>query len=121
MDRQFTEYATWQQRSVLPLTRTSVRMPEALYAFALRQAGIDIPPQDLIRQAQVAYLETRMAMQALAPLDRALLLLHLEGCSHAQSGEVLGMSEGNVATRLNRIKQQLRRLTGAESTTGARQ
>lgn len=67
MDRQFADYAAWQQRSVLPLTRTSVRMPEALYAFALRQAGIDIAPQDLIRQAQVAYLETRMAMQALAP------------------------------------------------------
>ena len=37
------------------------------FRLALRQAGIDIPPQDLIRQAQVAYLETRMAMQALAP------------------------------------------------------
>ncbi len=55
------------------------------------------------------------AMQSLGAFDRALLLLHLEGCSHRESGEVLGTTEGNVATRLNRIKQQLRRVAGAES------
>lgn len=55
------------------------------------------------------------AMQSLGAFDRALLLLHLEGCSHRESGEVLGTSEGNIATRLNRIKQQLRRVAGAES------
>jgi RNA polymerase sigma-70 factor (ECF subfamily) len=59
------------------------------------------------------------AMQALSALDRALLLLHLEGCSHRESGEVLGMTEGNVATRLGRIKQQLRQIAGAASTSGA--
>lgn len=53
------------------------------------------------------------AMQALAPLDRALLLLHLDGLSHRDSGEVLGISESNVATRLGRIRQQLRRDSGA--------
>jgi RNA polymerase sigma-70 factor (ECF subfamily) len=49
------------------------------------------------------------AMSTLGHLDRALLLLHLEGCSHRESAEVLGTTEGNVATRLNRIKSHLRR------------
>ena len=53
------------------------------------------------------------AMRSLSALDRALLLLWLDGQSHAESGEVLGMSEGNVATRLGRIKQHLRRETAA--------
>ena len=55
----------------------------------------------------------RRAMQALAPLDRALLLLHLDGVGHRDSGEVLGLGESNVATRLGRIRQQLRRDSGA--------
>jgi len=46
-------------------------------------------------------------------------LLHLEGCSLRESGEVLGISEGNVATRLSRIKKQLRRIAGITSTAGA--
>jgi RNA polymerase sigma-70 factor, ECF subfamily len=49
------------------------------------------------------------AMQTLGALDRALLLLHLDGCSHRDAAEVLGTSAGNIATRLGRIRQQLRR------------
>jgi RNA polymerase sigma-70 factor (ECF subfamily) len=54
------------------------------------------------------------AMQALGALDRALLVLHLEGCSHREVGEVMGISESNAATRLGRIRQHLRRHAGAQ-------
>lgn len=67
----------------------------------------DVDAEDRERLALV-----QRAMQQLGGLDRALLLLHLEGCGNRESGEVLGISEGNVATRLGRIRQQLRRLTG---------
>jgi RNA polymerase sigma-70 factor (ECF subfamily) len=42
------------------------------------------------------------------PLDRALLLLYLDGCSYRQIAAVLGLSETNVGTKLNRLKQDLR-------------
>lgn len=45
----------------------------------------------------------------LPPLDKALVLLHLEGCAHAAIGEVLGLSASNVGTRLHRLKATLRR------------
>jgi len=45
----------------------------------------------------------------LAPLDKALMLLYLDGNSHREIGEVLGISEHNVATKLNRLKQAMRR------------
>lgn len=67
MDSQFSAYADWQRRSVLPLARSDFRMPAALYAHALREAGIDIAPAELIQRAQTSYQETRAAMQALAP------------------------------------------------------
>lgn len=67
MEAQFIEYVAWQQRSVLPLARADFRAPPALYAHALRRAGIDIAPAELIRQAQFGFLETRAAMEALAP------------------------------------------------------
>lgn len=44
----------------------------------------------------------------LDPLNRALVLLYLDECSYAEIAEVLGISETNVATKLGRIKQQLR-------------
>ncbi len=49
------------------------------------------------------------AIASLDELDRALVLLHLEGERHEAIGAVLGITESNVGTRLARIKERLRR------------
>lgn len=51
----------------------------------------------------------RHLIQQLDELNRALVLLYLDGNSHEETAEVLGISPSNVATKLGRIKQQLRR------------
>ena len=45
----------------------------------------------------------------LKPLDRQLMLLYLEGIDAASIGEVTGLSAGNVATKIHRIKALLAR------------
>ena len=42
------------------------------------------------------------------PLDRALLLLYLEDRTYREIAAVLGLTETNVATKLNRLKERLR-------------
>lgn len=42
-------------------------------------------------------------------LNRALIILYLDGNSHETIAEILGISTTNVGTRIGRIKQQLRR------------
>ncbi len=68
MARQFKEYNDWSRSSVLPKARTDTRLPPELYAFQLKQYGIDIDPSLLMQRAQLEFMETRAAMQALAPL-----------------------------------------------------
>ena len=67
MERQLTAYADWMRTTVLPEARTDTVLPPELYALNLKQVGIDIDPQVLIRRAQLEFMETRAAMQALAP------------------------------------------------------
>jgi RNA polymerase sigma-70 factor (ECF subfamily) len=43
----------------------------------------------------------------LKPLDRQIILLYLEGCDGASIAEVTGVSPGNAATRVYRIKRIL--------------
>jgi RNA polymerase sigma factor (sigma-70 family) len=43
------------------------------------------------------------------PLDRALLLLYLDDRSYREIASVLGLTETNVATKLSRLKERLRR------------
>ena len=70
---------------------------------------------DVDAEAREQLALVQQAMARLGEVDRALLLLHLEGCSHRESAEVLGTTEGNVATRLNRIKTHLRREVRADA------
>jgi len=85
MEQQLNEYAAWERQTVLPLSRTDFRMAPELYAFRLKQVGIDIAPQALIERAEVAYLETRAAMQALAPVVAARLgLKGIDGNDYRQ-------------------------------------
>ena len=53
---------------MLPQARTDTQLPPELYAYQLKQVGIDIDPQLLMRRAQLEFMETRAAMQQLAPL-----------------------------------------------------
>jgi RNA polymerase sigma-70 factor (ECF subfamily) len=57
--------------------------------------------------------ETLERLQAtirrLKPLDRQVLLSYLEGMDAASIGEITGLSAGNVATKIHRIKEILSR------------
>lgn len=44
----------------------------------------------------------------LKELDRALILLYLEEKSGKEMAEILGLSEVNIRTKINRIKEQLK-------------
>jgi RNA polymerase sigma factor (sigma-70 family) len=48
------------------------------------------------------------ALEPLEPLNKALLLLYLDGNSYQEIAEVLGISETNVATKISRLKKVLR-------------
>jgi RNA polymerase sigma-70 factor (ECF subfamily) len=46
-------------------------------------------------------------IRELPPLDRSLLLLHLDGASYAEMAEIHGFTESNVGARLTRLKEKL--------------
>lgn len=48
------------------------------------------------------------AIRELAPIDREIVLLHLEGLTYAEIEEITGMSESAIATRLTRSREKLK-------------
>jgi RNA polymerase sigma-70 factor (ECF subfamily) len=53
-------------------------------------------------------LDRMMALiHQLDPLDRQVMLLYLEGLDAASIGEIIGISAGNVATKVHRVKKVL--------------
>ncbi len=67
-------------------------------------------------EEQAAQTDQRMrlmsAIQSLPVAHRQMIVLMLEGLSHAQMAEVLGITENNVAVRLNRARNMLKDALG---------
>ncbi len=68
LDEQFKAYADWLRTTVLPMARSDAKLPPELYADRLKMVGLDIPPQELIAKAELAFGEIRNEMKTLAPL-----------------------------------------------------
>jgi RNA polymerase sigma factor (sigma-70 family) len=50
------------------------------------------------------------AVQKLDKIERAIIFYHLENYSHRETGENLGITEGNVRVKLNRAKNKIKEL-----------
>ena len=81
--------------------RTELVEESVLEILAVDRASSDDAP-DEIRQLH------RFIGQ-LDELNRALVILYLDGNSHETIGEILGISTTNVGTRIGRIKERLRK------------
>jgi uncharacterized protein (DUF885 family) len=68
LDSQLKDYDSWVRATVVPRAREDFRLPEPLYAYNLKQVGIDVPPEQLIKEAQFEFVELRSAMQMMAPV-----------------------------------------------------
>lgn len=74
--------------------------------------------------ADAGAVDPRVAMlleciDELDPLNKALMLLHLDGYSHAEIADTVGITATNAATKLSRMRERLRIMMG-EKTDGTR-
>ncbi|MCU0864784.1 MAG: sigma-70 family RNA polymerase sigma factor [Planctomycetes bacterium] len=98
---------TWLYRIALNVAITCHRREER-HRQRLQPLLADPVGAEVTVEHDDALRQLRAAIDGLSPLDRALVLLHLEGRDHATAAEVLGLSVSNVGTRLHRIKDRLR-------------
>ncbi len=68
LKQQLAAYDGFVRKEILPRARTDFRLPPEMYAFSLEQVGVDMPVEELVSRAEVAFREIQNEMQALAPL-----------------------------------------------------
>lgn len=104
-------FSTWMYRIALNVAisslraatgggQTTVALDEALHDVA------DANAADHESDQQLRLLQAFIRRQG--ALDRALLLLYLDERNQREIGEILGISETNVSTRIGRLKQRIR-------------
>lgn len=73
--------------------------PEDIFNIAAVEQQADATGDLLLLQQFISELKE---------LDKALMLLYLEEKSHKEIAEIIGITETNVATKIGRIKKQLK-------------
>lgn len=105
------KFSTWMYRIALNVAISFLRSEgrRTRRTVALEQLDvIDFTAAD--RAMGEAGDDLRLLQQFVSRLDemsRALVVLYLEGYSHAEIAEILGISTTNVGTRIGRIKARL--------------
>jgi len=97
---------------VLGATR---RKGEELRSIEDLEATSPARPPDEALDDRLALERLAGLVRTLAPLDRQLLLLHLEGLDPAAIAEITGLSTTNVTTKVSRIKALLVKRFGLEA------
>lgn len=122
-DGRRAKFSTWMYRVALNVAISHVR--SAKRADVGQWVPLDGVHLETVADAGASHDEALEHDQRIAALNafiggldafnRALVLLYLEDRGYAEIAEVLGISETNVATKLNRIKNRLRGQMAAEA------
>ncbi len=90
--------------TALTWRRTQRNYRQRLDAYEL---AVPPPAEERDEREELVLTQVYAAIRQLPPLDRSLILLHLDGLRYAEIAEIHGLTESNVGARLSRTKQKL--------------
>lgn len=102
-------YSTWLYRIALNVAVAHYREMRRMHQWiALGENHLHIQEPATQEEQKEGQQFLQSFMEGLKPLDRALLILHLDERSYQEIGEILGISASNVGTKLNRLRQKMK-------------
>jgi RNA polymerase sigma-70 factor (ECF subfamily) len=108
--RNESKFSTWLYRISLNTVFTSLRKRTKLHYQD------ELPDTQLLSASPLENEDSRALQQAilhLTDVDRALILLHLEGYNNGEIAQMMGISANSLGVKLHRIRQRLANLLNA--------
>lgn len=111
-------FDTFQQQASLSTWLYRVALNVAIYQLKISKRRVETIPideqllnhQDEDTSAIDQQWELfRQQIEALNLLDKAIIMLYLDNKSHEEIAEIVGISTSNVGTKMQRIKEKLRK------------
>jgi len=102
---------TWVYRVAHHVAASHVLRERRIFSNLVSLEELEKLPNDgqLAADQQINLERLSMLIQQLKPLDRQVIISYLEGIDATATGEITGLSSGNVAMRIHRIKNILAR------------
>ncbi len=107
---QRVQFSTWMYRIAMNVAISHYRSEtrQVRDTLPLEEFGLDIAEAEQLYSAQSDNMRTLdKLITELDELNRALILLFMDGHDNDEIASIMGLSTANVATRMTRIKQKL--------------
>ena len=106
--REESKISTWIYRVALNTCLLQERKKKKAVVKVPLSMGVNFFEDSDANSSQVRQLHQRIGKLGL--VDRALVMMWLEGMSYDEIGAVMGLSSQNVGVKLFRIKEQLKKM-----------
>ncbi|CAM1365471.1 RNA polymerase sigma-70 factor, ECF subfamily [Tenacibaculum soleae] len=101
---------TWLYRVAFNITisnyRTQKTRKKHVVEMPSKIVAID---EDVTNEYDERIKQLRVFIQEFDPLNKAIVIMYLDGNSHKEISEAMGISLSNVGTKISRIKTQLKK------------
>ena len=101
-------FSTWAYRIALNVAISHVRRESARLRDTIPAEDHHLEVPDEGAHPSEDLLVLQRFIEGLDPLNKALVLLYLDGHSHQEIADVLGITAGHAATKIGRLKERLR-------------
>jgi RNA polymerase sigma factor (sigma-70 family) len=102
------KFSTWMYRIALNVAISFYRQERKFSNHDSISEGLIVFEENTDTGVETNLQLLQGFINELKEIDKAIILLYLDDKSHREIAEITGFTETNVATKINRIKEQLR-------------
>ena len=104
--------STWLYRIGLNVAITQIRKQKRqIYATDIETLNMEFPEDASHLEETEKFRTMYAAIDKLNDVEKAIVMLYLDDKSYDEMEDILGISNGNLRVKMNRIKEKLRQLT----------
>ena len=105
-----SQFSTWMYRVCLNTALTFFKKEDKKIKTNEIREDFDQIEEEVPNEKENQLQHFYKAVQSLNGVEKAIIFLYLEGKSHKEISEDLGISEGNARVKLNRTKDKLQQI-----------
>ncbi len=110
--RNEAKFGTWLYRVSINTAITGLRKDKNItQPYEPNSLPITIDDTYIYKQKEEQFAQLYIAIELLNDIEKAIVMLYLEDKSYLEMENILGINEGTLRVKMNRIKEKLRQIT----------